>query len=419
MKRVLLGLLAALMLVFAGCDDDDDNPTSSNGTPQASVSTLKFVIKLPEGLNENKLALDEATIVLKNVNTGQKITQAISDTVFSGLDVEVGVYDIMITGKVTYMDKDASGVETQQTADIRAAKENINAVEGKVELKLDVFLYNHTSGFVLSEIFFTRSKRGYRGDQFFEIYNNTDQVLYADGLCIGGSEFNTTLLRKNLNPDVRGEKAALRVIYRVPGNGTEYPIQPGKTLVLCDVAKNHQPDNPSSLDLSQANFEWYDDHKYDVDVPEVANLEKVVSYSKTIWMPNDRGLYAYVIFRLDNSTTAEQFAKDYSLTYEYELSSGSIKQRSCLAIPNDWVMDAVELSTPSKFKWKALAPSLDLTWTHSGDADDSRYGHSVKRKASYVAANGRIVLQDTDDSLNDFIATAPNPSPGVVENAKN
>ncbi len=118
--------------------------------------------------------------------------------------------------------------------------------------------------------------------------------------------------------------------------------------------------------------------------------------------------------------TPEQFSTEYAYAYKYHFVFGNFERWmdfNVWKVPNTWVIDAVQCSTPSKFEWTVMSPELDLTWTHSGDADDSRYGHSVKRKISHKEGD-RIVLQDTNDSASDFIPTAPNPSPGTVTDHK-
>ena len=142
----------------------------------------------------------------------------------------------------------------------------------------------------------------------------------------------------------------------------------------------------------------------------------MVSTLESVWRPHTRGYDSFILLRM-NGITAEQFTSDYAYHYDYHFIWGEYDipmDGDAWEVPNDSIIDAVECSTPSDYEWKALDASLDLTWTHSGDGDDSRYGKSVKRKVSYTD-DGRVVLLDTNDSATDFIATAE-PSPGTIEN---
>jgi len=117
-----------------------------------------------------------------------------------------------------------------------------------------------------------------------------------------------------------------------------------------------------------------------------------------------------------DDVTPEKFTKDNAYHYQYTFVWGDfvrVMEFDAWQVPNNLIIDAVECSTPSGYEWKALSPSLDLTWTHSGDGDDARYGKCVKRKVSYMDGE-RKVLMDTNNSAHDFIPTA-DPSPGVIE----
>ena len=82
-------------------------------------------------------------------------------------------------------------------------------------------------------------------------------------------------------------------------------------------------------------------------------------------------------------------------------------------VPNSIILDAVELGTPSDFLSKALSASLDISYTHCGDADDSRYGKCVRRKVESTE-NGRVIYKDTNNSAIDFDSTV-DPQPGIFQ----
>ena len=71
-------------------------------------------------------------------------------------------------------------------------------------------------------------------------------------------------------------------------------------------------------------------------------------------------------------------------------------------IPNDWIIDGVNLSVADSWQWNVLSPSIDAGWTHCGsvDRDQNRYGKAVVRKKE----NGKWI--DTNNSTNDFNADA-------------
>ena len=147
---------------------------------------------------------------------------------------------------------------------------------------------NPSQGLVLSEIYaagsFNAKKTGGIRDNYIRIYNNSDATLYADGLAICESDFvnsktnnNTILTEANF----RENNFTAGTVWVIPGNGKEVPVEPGKYITIADRAINWGEETEGGLNLTGADFEWYDDHKLDTDNPDVPNLEKWFSYSAT------------------------------------------------------------------------------------------------------------------------------------------
>ncbi len=406
MKKLFLSILFVLPLVFVACEKEDG----------VNYTSVQINMNMPTSIEGNNPTLQNTTLTLTNSNTGLKAEKILNTTAIPPFDVEDGLYSVLVEGEVQYATLDADTIMVTKTETVRANYENLKVVGGKVDIVIDLFLYKESSGFVISEIFFTGTDKLYLRDLYIEIYNNTSEVLYADGLCIADTKFKTTSLLSELNPNKKDVYVTVAQVYKVPGSGAEFAIQPGEAFVLCDQGIDHKTENSNSfIDLSGAKFEWFDDGAYDRDVPEVQNLIKVVASTNTNWSLHNKGYTSYVLFKMDD-VTPEQFASEYAYTYDYVNYVGEVSfpmSGEAWKVPNDKIIDAVECSTPSKFKWKALDPSLDLSWTHSGDSDDSRYGKSVKRKVSGIEGDRKILL-DTNDSKTDFIPTA-NPSPGVIE----
>ncbi len=409
-KILMLAILASLLMV--ACDDDD----------LVKESLMYVSVKYPKGFEDKSPKMKMATFVLENVNTGEKTTREVYHSPASYFNVEDGIYNMSVEGKMEYEVKAAEGGFVKKVADVRSKGENISVVGGNFDLPMQFFLHNPSTGFVISEIYFTGSKtpdgKQYDGDKFIEIYNNSNETLYADGLCIAETELNTAMSLNEYTPDIRKEATPVSSVYRIPGTGREHPVKPGETIVLCDIGIDHRTQNQNAIDLSKADFEWYDknDNYPDPDTPEVPNMEKMVSTSESVWSLHNRGYTGYVLFRPKTALTSEQFTAEYAYHYKYHFVMGDFEkwmEFDAWKAPNEWIIDAVQCSTPSAFEWTVMSPELDLTWTHSGDSNDERYGHSVKRKIG-SEEDGRIVLQDTNDSASDFISTAPNPSPGKV-----
>ena len=122
-----------------------------------------------------------------------------------------------------------------------------------------------------------------------------------------------------------------------------------------------------------------------------------------------QGLKAYAIGRL--GVDKETFLQDYKYDYNYTmvLPSGTYPMsNSAYKIPNEWIIDAVNVSNVSQYVWNVTAPNLDMGWTYCAEIknDNDRYGKSIKRKTLSTTSDGRKILKDTNNSTNDFEAKA-------------
>ena len=69
------------------------------------------------------------------------------------------------------------------------------------------------------------------------------------------------------------------------------------------------------------------------------------------------------------------------------------------------MVDAVEMrGYKYEFAGSVFDPSLDISYTYCGDlnAGTINYGTAVRRKVAYTTEDGRDVLQDTNNSAEDF-----------------
>lgn len=408
MKKLIFGLSLLMAVSLFSCSDDDDT---------IPVSDLNLVLNPPENLKSP--TFKSGTVTVTNVNTGEAISKDLYAFMLPPLNLEDGMYNFLIEAEIDYFTTDVNDVMVISSTDIRGFQENIEVSGSEFDLTIDLFEYRKNTSFVISEVFFAGTKtpegKQYNDDKYFEIYNNSSEVLYADGLCIAESELMSTQALNEYTPDIRPDATPVSSVYRIPGDGDDYPVQPGEYIVVCDVAINHAIGNSNSFDLSIANFEWFDGADVDVDVPEVPNMVKMVSTSASVWGLHNRGFSSYILFKMDG-VTPEMFNDDYAYHYQYTFVWGDfvkVMPFDAWQVPNNLIIDAVECSTPSDYEWKALDPSLDLTWTHAGDADNARYGKCVKRKVSHKEGD-RVVLLDTNNSAFDFIPTAE-PTPGVIE----
>ena len=387
----LLFLLSVILIGLVGCDDLSDYP----------VSSPVFHVQLPDDIVASQVSHDTLTFV--DVSSGNVMKRTLSETE----NLPMGLYNVSYKANVALQrgDEKVEGI-------LKGALDNVFIGDGNQTYTFDTYLQIDRDDFIIEEIFFTGTLRGsgkqYYGDSYVKIYNNTDHVLYADGVAFVESKFVSTQ-KYIYTPDIQKDTMTVQAIYVIPGSGKEHPVQPGESLVLCDTGIDHRVANPNSFDLSHADFEWYDvstqPSHMDIDSETVPNLDKWYCYTLSFFVLHNRGFRSYAIARIP--LEKEQYLKDYFYTYEYAIPSESGNfpmTQSAYKLPNDWILDGVNCSVESEWQWNLLPITVDGGWTHCGktDHDKTRYFKSVRRKMIALDNEGHRILKDTDNSSEDF-----------------
>lgn len=389
-------ILSFFVVLLAGCKSNEvlhTKVTVAISLPDAAVQAGKagYAVKLTNNATANSQVLTTDT-------TG---TVTVS--------VEEGVYNVEVTGQKTLTTTVAGTTAQQsytQTVDIRGLLEKSLVTGSELKLTVPLQIAQKGNGFVIQEVYFTGSttpaKGSYYQDQYIEVYNNSDSVLYADGLSVVEANHlsNSAVAEYADYPN----DLIVDAVYTIPGDGKTYPVQPGKSIVIASLAINHKTANANSpVDLSKADFEWYDGGK-DVDVPEVPNMIRNFCYSNTIWTLHTRGYRAYAIFKAPGSYT------DFLAQNSVGILTASGSTVTRIKVANSLIIDGVELGTAGTIGSKSLSSAIDVSYTY---CDGAYIGKSVRRKV-LKTVNGRAVLQDTNNSASDFIPNAT-PKPWEVE----
>ena len=328
-------------------------------------------------------------VVFTNYDTKTSVTATtVNDTVsVSGLTP--GIYTVTATA-LSSVDGKAYNFSGSAT--------NVSiTVDGQtIDIKIAVA---KSSAFIFKEMYWTgdTSKTGstYFRDQYYEIYNNSESVAYADGLCICAiipmvASENTYSWTID-NPE---NYVFAQVIWQLPGDGTQYPVKPGESFIIAQWGVNHTTEdrNPESgIDLSGAEFEAYvgkNPTLVDADAINMNLACNANSYMMPQWLCTVNGS-AYVLFYPSTPIENDNFIAD-----------ANSKSRS-RQIAIDDVLDAVEfVTTETDVTLKRLPSVLDAgcQW-----ADEGSYSNqSFYRKTVETREGGQVVYQDTNNSTNDF-----------------
>jgi hypothetical protein len=154
----------------------------------------------------------------------------------------------------------------------------------------------------------------------------------------------------------------------------------------------------SPVDMSNADWETFNqrDDNADIDYPNVPNLERLYFTGGLDWLITVFGP-GVVIFRTDNFAALERVSVPGA--------AATIQPR--IKIPRALVVDAVEaLRDGSSADFKRIPNILDAGFTF---ATGTYTGESVRRKVQSTV-NGRVVLQDGNNSSQDFqLLSRPTP----------
>ena len=425
MKTKFFPLLMTFIALVALSSCSKDNPPVD---PTVEDVIYQLGLVLPSNLDSPSFSTVNASFV--NVATGVETKVDYNSVpvraaeVVRNFDPATGIVSATLP-KGTYNIKVEATVEysvgnTTTFGIVRSSRENVSvsqAADGETNPGMNIAMnyFNTSGGFVIEEIFFTGTvtpeNKQYSGDKYFKITNNSENVLYADGLALMESEF-LTVTKRDYTPNIMSQFMSIGALYVVPGSGLEHPVEPGKSIVISDVAIDHREFNANSLNLGKgiSDFEWYDDFShatvFDTDNPEVPNMDKYYSKSATLWGPHNRGFTSYAIAKLE--VDKETYLRDYFYEGYYMFVSPTLTKEmpfSCYKMPNEWIIDAVNLSVEEEFQWVVTDPSLDRGWSYCGRtmSDATRYGKAVRRKVE-SEVNGRRILKDSNNSTEDFDA---------------
>jgi len=250
-------------------------------------------------------------------------------------------------------------------------------------------------------------------DQFFEIFNNSDEVQYLDKLYVAflaptkaGQNANDVPLGLPFTTHVYASK-----VLQFPGSGTQYPLQPGMGAVVALNAVNYKEMKPQALtvDNTKAQFDTYaitwlqslgrtGNTFFDVDNPDVPTMNCIYLNIQNNGFFNMDDYASIALVRLTSTPT--ETILDPTIT---------TSQIYYLKIPVTGIIDGVDiLAKSSSSAFKRLPTAIDSGFAYAQANGSANYtGKSLRRKIAKTLATGRNVLMDTNNSSTDLEVVAP------------
>lgn len=376
-------LLLVLLLFLASCSDDENRSSS-----------VYIQLLPPDGYST--LPYEEMEVTLTNKDQGTMYSLHCSSTGQASFNVEPGYY----TASVHY--QAASGlVFSGRIESLSLLRDEAEAI---IELPL---LLAKTSALVIKEIYFGGCKgqnnKDYQADQYVTLYNNSDQIIYLDGLCLGIVDPGYNQESPWMNYTDMERIPVNDLTWQFPGSGKEYPLAPGEETTIATNAVDHtggEYQHANSVDLSGVDWGFWDVNLERQTIAAgvkpmtlLVNLNPLlVMYSLPVFGPT------FMVFSLQESP--EKYVQNPENREPRPKANNQDKQY--LMVPKEWVIDCVEcvkdIDSP-----KRVPNELDNGKCYiPGD----RYsGRSIIRKKAGTT-DGRTIYQDTNNSTEDMEVTS-------------
>jgi len=371
MKRTMLILFVAVLAV-QGCGSDE-KPTLPDGDGKLSVVIVDTTGTVPGSTPGIPAVVEGASVSLQaRTHEHVEVTDAVTGvadfsllpageySLFARKELPVGAQKKVFTGFIdVYVPGPDVVVDT-----IYVGIVTVNAL-------------------MINEIYYAGGdySKFYFYDQFVELFNSSQDTLYLDG-CILTRNFPSD--RETIE-----EIDHVRAIYAfqfpgVPVSGRQYPINPGQLVVVAGDAVDHSA-YANAVDLSGADWEFFNPLGSDYDVPGIPNVVSIHPESR-------------IDFMINLSHNAVVFATGEEWGYEsYVNSSGYDRIR--VILPLYTVIDGVEYATNSDAT-KELTARVDAGFAGLGCTKYSK--QSTERRETGM---------DVNNSTFDFILLGP-PTPG-------
>jgi len=358
LKRIIISTL--LLGIFVNCSSFNDILDTEKVEPLRTEIKIKIELEgfdSPQGLS----------IVLMNYLENIRIEKE-----FSGLSVPLdslipGIYTITISGKAY----DNQG----QLYYLNGGLVNQPLIKNNETVEITVSGLK-ISPLVFKEIYYAGSAPNYFRDQFYEIYNNSDSILYLDGIYFAALYPSAATENKPVWPASDENKYVYTDrLWKFPGTGNQYPLKPGECCVVSQFAANHQLNiyNPNSpVDCSSSEFEFNMNNKNFPNQPAYDMVHVFYNGSSAMgtvpqYLTSVFG-GAYVIFKIPENVPYDP-VNDKSLQTRNLASSSTTLYAK---IPIQYVLDGVEAGhNETMVKAKRMPVVLDAGMTYVGGTYNS------------------------------------------------
>ncbi len=352
------------------------------------VTPIKATIQISIDPSSNDApALQQYEVRLENYTENYKIKTIMDNSgVVTVNNIIPGVYSVFVSGESS-----ENGFTYVYNGNV--INKRIVSDGTQIDVKISA---SKTGALVFKEIFYSGSKTPSNGsyfrDQFYEIYNNGNMPVNLDNLCIALLHPSPASTNMPVWPTEDNEQYVYgSQVWQIPGNGTTYPLKPGESIIIAQMADNHKKStlNPSSpVNLLSAEFETL------VKTSSIVGDNPAINMKIAFW-PSPTPQWLTTVFGGAYAIFKQKEPIDKSFT-----SSPQGSTTPYLKINRTDIIDAVEaINDETKMNLKRIPASLDAG---AATVNATYNGKSISRKIKEKLSDGRIIYMDTNNSTDDF-----------------
>ena len=417
MKQFIKFALAALVcpVLLISCSDDESEKRID--------ITFNAIPKVAGALDVSALAGTPVVFTeVRNQETKSFNLDANGSVVAS---LPMGVYNVAIEKAIT----NAQG--EQVVISLRMENVNVNTAGQTIEGFVNSLPASALGkDFIFSEVFFngeTNSGRMMHPDQYIVLFNPTEDVLYADGVCIGVTMHLSWQNKQLWYDSYYPEQVPIGGFITIPGSGKEHAVQPGEKLVIAFTAINHSEvvngeiAYDHAVDLSGADYEiYYGPDANDVDNPDVPNVLITENGDSYGFFFQPRGYVSPVMFRLENGmqATIDAFVNSHTTLSKTEVAATETTPAGeidihILAVPTNDIIDGIQTSdVPQDVKTRVVPETVDrgkflVNGCH-------RQELCIRKE---IKVGDKTFYQDTNNSLEDMQDVNERKAAGAIQTA--
>ena len=417
MKQFIKFALAALVcpVLLTSCSDDESEKRID--------ITFNAISKVAGALDVSALAGTPVVFTeVRNQETKSFNLDANGSVVAS---LPMGVYNVAIEKAIT----NAQG--EQVVISLRMENVNVNTAGQTIEGFVNSLPASALGkDFIFSEVFFngeTNSGRMMHPDQYIVLFNPTEDVLYADGVCIGVTMHLSWQNKQLWYDSYYPEQVPIGGFITIPGSGKEHAVQPGEKLVIAFTAINHSEvvngeiAYDHAVDLSGADYEiYYGPDANDVDNPDVPNVLITENGDSYGFFFQPRGYVSPVMFRLENGmqATIDAFVNSHTTLSKTEVAATETTPAGeidihILAVPTNDIIDGIQTSdVPQDVKTRVVPETVDrgkflVNGCH-------RQELCIRKE---IKVGDKTFYQDTNNSLEDMQDVNERKAAGAIQTA--